>query len=39
VVWAKAAALAREFLESGRSDPLSEASMSYPELQEIFPAK
>jgi 2-methylisocitrate lyase-like PEP mutase family enzyme len=39
VVWAKAAALAREFLESGRSDPLSEASMPYLQLQGIFPEK
>lgn len=37
VLWGKAATLAREFLAGGRSDPLSEASMPYPQLQELFP--
>jgi 2-methylisocitrate lyase-like PEP mutase family enzyme len=36
VLWGKAATLARDFLESGRSDALSEASMPYPQLQELF---
>jgi 2-methylisocitrate lyase-like PEP mutase family enzyme len=36
-IWAKAALLAREFLKNGRSDPLAEASMPYPELQALFP--
>jgi 2-methylisocitrate lyase-like PEP mutase family enzyme len=39
VLWAKAATLARDFLEGGRSEPLSEASMPYPQLQELFPGK
>jgi 2-methylisocitrate lyase-like PEP mutase family enzyme len=38
-VWAKAAELAQEFLESGRSAPLFDASMPYPQLQELLSAK
>jgi 2-methylisocitrate lyase-like PEP mutase family enzyme len=38
-LWGTAALLARDFLDSGRSDPLSEASMPYPQLQELFPEK
>jgi 2-methylisocitrate lyase-like PEP mutase family enzyme len=37
VLWGKAAALAREFLQSGRSERLSEASMPYQQLQGLFP--
>jgi hypothetical protein len=37
VLWGKAQALARDFLESGRSEPLSEASMPYGQLQGLFP--
>jgi 2-methylisocitrate lyase-like PEP mutase family enzyme len=37
VIWEKAAALARDFLRSGRSDPLAEGSMPYPKLQALFP--
>jgi 2-methylisocitrate lyase-like PEP mutase family enzyme len=36
VLWGAAALLARDFLNSGRSDPLSEGSMPYPQLQELF---
>jgi 2-methylisocitrate lyase-like PEP mutase family enzyme len=36
VLWDRAEALARDFLESGRSEPLSEASMPYSRLQELF---
>jgi 2-methylisocitrate lyase-like PEP mutase family enzyme len=36
VLWGRAARLARDFLDSGRSGPLSEASMPYAELQELF---
>jgi 2-methylisocitrate lyase-like PEP mutase family enzyme len=39
VLWAKAATLARDFLDGGRSAPLLEASMPYPQLQELFPGK
>lgn len=39
VSWGKAATLARDFLESGRSEPLSEASMPYAQLQELFPGQ
>lgn len=39
VLWGTAALLAREFLNSGRSDPLSEGSMPYGQLQELFPEK
>ena len=39
VLWGKAAMLARDFLEGGHSEPLSEASMPYPQLQELFPGK
>jgi 2-methylisocitrate lyase-like PEP mutase family enzyme len=37
-VWGAAAALARDFLNNGRSEPLFEAK-SYPRLQELLPAK
>jgi 2-methylisocitrate lyase-like PEP mutase family enzyme len=39
VLWGTAETLGRDFLNSGRSDPLSEASMPYQQLQELFPAK
>ena len=39
VIWEKAAVLARDFLDSGSSDPLAEASMPYPQLQALFPGK
>jgi 2-methylisocitrate lyase-like PEP mutase family enzyme len=39
VLWGKAATLARDFLEGGRSEPLSGTSMPYPQLQELFPGK
>jgi 2-methylisocitrate lyase-like PEP mutase family enzyme len=39
VLWDRAATLARDFLNSGRSDPLSEASMPYPQLQALFGGK
>ncbi|HEY2782352.1 MAG TPA: isocitrate lyase/phosphoenolpyruvate mutase family protein [Steroidobacteraceae bacterium] len=39
VLWGTAALLARDFLNSGRSDPLSEGSMPYPQLQGLFPEK
>jgi 2-methylisocitrate lyase-like PEP mutase family enzyme len=37
VLWGRAATLARDFLDGGRSDPLSEAAMPYGQLQELFP--
>jgi 2-methylisocitrate lyase-like PEP mutase family enzyme len=37
VLWGKAQTLARDFLHSGRSEPLSEASMPYGQLQGLFP--
>jgi 2-methylisocitrate lyase-like PEP mutase family enzyme len=37
VIWQKAATLAKDFLQSGSSDPLSQASMTYLELQALFP--
>jgi 2-methylisocitrate lyase-like PEP mutase family enzyme len=36
VLWARAEELAGEFLKGGRSGPLSEASMPYPQLQGLF---
>jgi 2-methylisocitrate lyase-like PEP mutase family enzyme len=39
VMWGTVDRLAREFLSTGRSGPLSETAMSYPQLQELFPAK
>jgi 2-methylisocitrate lyase-like PEP mutase family enzyme len=39
VLWGTAETLGRDFLNSGRSEPLSEASMPYQQLQELFPAK
>jgi 2-methylisocitrate lyase-like PEP mutase family enzyme len=39
VLWGKAVTLARDFLSGGRSDPLSEGSMPYPQLQELFPGR
>jgi 2-methylisocitrate lyase-like PEP mutase family enzyme len=36
VLWGRAATLARDFLDSGRSGPLSDASMPYLELQGLF---
>lgn len=38
-VWGRAAALARAFLETGRSDPLSEGAMPYPEVNGLFPVR
>jgi 2-methylisocitrate lyase-like PEP mutase family enzyme len=37
VLWARAEELAQDFLESGRSTSLSEASMPYAQLQRLFP--
>jgi 2-methylisocitrate lyase-like PEP mutase family enzyme len=37
VLWDKARELATDFMQSGRSDPLSEKSMPYGHLQELFP--
>lgn len=37
VIWQKAAILAGDFLQSSRSDSLSEVSMPYPKLQALFP--
>jgi 2-methylisocitrate lyase-like PEP mutase family enzyme len=37
VLWARAEELAREFLESGDSAPLSQSAMPYPRLQGLFP--
>ena len=37
VLWARAQELAQDFLESGRSASLSEASMPYAQLQGLFP--
>ena len=39
VLWGKAEALARDFLQSGCSEPLSEASMPYQQLQGLFAGK
>ena len=39
VLWGNAAALARDFMKSGRSGPLSEAAMPYAELQKLFPER
>lgn len=39
VVWGVADRLGRDFLSAGRSEPLSEAAMPYPQLQKLFPAK
>jgi 2-methylisocitrate lyase-like PEP mutase family enzyme len=39
VLWDKAQTLARDFLHSGHSEPLSEASMPYGKLQGLFPGK
>ena len=39
VLWGTAETLGRDFLNSGRSEPLSEASMPYQQLQELFRAK
>ena len=36
VLWAHAEKLARAFLETGRSEPMSEGAMSYAQLQELF---
>jgi 2-methylisocitrate lyase-like PEP mutase family enzyme len=36
-VWGKAQTLVREFLQSGRSGPLSEGAMAYSQLQGLFP--
>ncbi|MEQ5841942.1 isocitrate lyase/phosphoenolpyruvate mutase family protein [Paraburkholderia acidicola] len=36
LLWGQAEKLAREFLESGRSEPMSEGSMPYPQLQGLF---
>jgi 2-methylisocitrate lyase-like PEP mutase family enzyme len=35
-LWAKAQALARDFLHNGRSEPLSEAAIPYGQMQELF---
>jgi 2-methylisocitrate lyase-like PEP mutase family enzyme len=37
VLWERAEELAREFLESGDSAPLSQATMAYSRLQSLFP--
>jgi 2-methylisocitrate lyase-like PEP mutase family enzyme len=37
VLWSKAEKLARDFLQSGGSQPLAEASMPYGQLQGLFP--
>lgn len=37
VLWARAGDLAREFLQSGDSAPLSQATMPYSRLQSLFP--
>ena len=39
VLWGTAERLGRDFLNNGRSEPLSEVAMPYPQLQELFPAK
>ena len=36
VLWGRAEALARDFLESGRSEPLAEGSMAYSRVQGLF---
>jgi 2-methylisocitrate lyase-like PEP mutase family enzyme len=38
-LWGKAEALARDFLQSGRSEPLSDAALPYRQMQELFPEK
>jgi len=35
-LWGQAERLARDFLETGRSDPLGEGQMPYPQLQGLF---
>lgn len=37
-LWGKAEKLARDFLQSGGSDPVFEGAMSYAQLQRLFPA-
>ena len=37
VLWGTAERLARDFLKSGRSEHLEQGSMSYPQLQGLFP--
>ena len=39
VLWGTAERLARDFLKGGRSQHLEEGSMSYPQLQGLFPGK
>jgi 2-methylisocitrate lyase-like PEP mutase family enzyme len=39
VMWGAADRLGRDFLSTGRSQPLSETAMPYAQLQELFPAK
>jgi len=39
VLWGTAERLARDFLKGGRSEHMEEGSMSYPQLQGLFPAK
>jgi 2-methylisocitrate lyase-like PEP mutase family enzyme len=39
VLWDRAGKLAQDFLQSGRSEPLSQAAMPYGQLQGLFPAK
>ena len=39
VLWGTAERLARDFLKSGRSEPLEEDSMPYAQLQGLFPGK
>ena len=39
VLWGAAERLARDFLKGGRSQHLEEGSMSYPQLQGLFPGK
>jgi 2-methylisocitrate lyase-like PEP mutase family enzyme len=39
VLWGTAERLGRDFLDTGRSEPLSQVAMPYPQLQELFPGK
>ena len=38
-LWGKAAALAGDFLKSGRSDPLGEGAMGYADINALFGKK
>jgi hypothetical protein len=39
VLWGTAERLARDFLKGSRSEHMEEGSMSYPQLQGLFPGK